>query len=54
MVGLVLQASGSLVEAHILELSSFHVLVLAFATQTHRTGTDDGDGIRPEADTGNG
>ena len=53
VAGLVNQASGSLVEVNFLELSSLHVLVLAFATSAY-DWDDDGKGIGPEADTGNG
>ena len=50
VVGLVIPASGRLVQLDIMELPD--VLMFVLPCQ-HMTGTEDGEGIRPEADTGN-
>ena len=47
MAGLVMQASGNLVEVDTLELSRFPCCGVGIST-------DGGEGNRPEADTGNG
>ena len=50
MAGLVMQASGNLVEVDILELSRFQCSGVGI----NWTGADDGRANRPEANTGNG
>ena len=54
MAGLAMQASGSLVEGDILEQSRFPCCGVGILPHQHRTGAYDGEGIKAEADTGNG
>ena len=51
MAGLVIPASGRLVKVGNLKLSQvFNVMVLVLPHQ-HKNGAEDGEDIRPEADT---
>ena len=47
-----MHASGNLVEVDILELSRFLCRGFGNVSLQHVTGSDDGEGIRPETDTG--
>ena len=54
MAGLVMHASGSLVDVDIPNLSQFLCPGVGIFPHQHGTGATDGEGIRPETDTGNG